>query len=1558
MKGNRSLPVLVALGFAILTLAVPNASAQSYLFNEAGFTTGTSPEALTTADFNGDGVPDLAVVNHGAASVSILLGCSPSVTACKGSSGTFAPGGTFAPAVNYSVGDDPNAVVAADFNNDGNIDLAVVSSSGNAVSLLTGAGDGTFTVSSTTLATGSDPDSIVAGDFNGDGNIDLVVSNFDSSTVSIFLGNGNGTFGTGTTFSTGTETSPESIAAGDFNNDGNLDVVTADGATAEVSILLGNGDGSFQTAVPYKCGLTPLQVIVSDFNQDGNLDLAVTDGGEPYVVVMLGNGKGTYPNQESFVTDRTPERLVSGDFNGDSYPDIAYTSVVANSVAVLIGSSDGSGKFTSGAMYATGLSGKSPDGIISADFNGDGRSDLAIVNPGDDNVTVMLGNGDGTFASSTPATTVATAPLAVATGDFNQDGDLDAVAVSATENSVSVLIGEGNGTFKTPVDYPSGTNPFAVAVGNLNGDAYPDLAVADETSPGTVSVLLNNGDGTFAASVPYSVGDFPLAVAIGDFNGDGLEDLAVANSGDSTISILLNTGNGVFSTQVTYPVGKGAYPNSIVAANLFDHTNGVLDLAVSDADNNAVWVLEGNGDGTFQTAKEYAANTTGVTTTTPVALAVGDFNGDGLPDLATADYASSTVSILLNTSTNPGTFGTASTFPTGTTPFSIATGDLNGDGFLDLAVGNSSADIDSVSTLFGNGDGTFQTHLEHATGFNPPVGATAEGVALGDFTGTGGPLDVIAADYSYNQVDVFLNTPVIAISPAAITFPGTLTGTVSAPVTVTIGNPGSAPLPFTSAAITLGPFTASNTCPSSIAVGGTCSASVIFAPTASGSATGTFTINDGASTSPQAVPLSGTGTAPTVGLSPTSLTFSSQNVGTTSAAQTVTVSNTGTGALDVTSITTSAQFGETNTCGSSVAAGAMCSVSVVFEPTAPGTQTGTLTLTDNASNSPQTVTLTGTGSGPAVSLTPATLTFSGQPVNTTSPVQTIVLKNTGTQTLTLTSVTASGPYAVTNTCGGSVGAGASCTLSVTFTPTATGTQTGTITVTDNASTSPQTAALTGTGTTAPFVALSPTSVVFAATAVGSPATAQVVTLNNSGNAALSVTSITFSGADPGDFSQTNTCGSSVAALGKCTISVVFTPAAAGNRSATLSVADNASGSPQTVSVSGTGSSQPGATLSPTSLSFSSVNVGANLAKMVTVTNTGNATLTVSSITISGSSSYTESDTCVSATGGIAPTKTCTITVTFAPSAFGTLSGTLDVADNATGSPQVVTLTGSGAGPAAALAPTSLAFGGLAVGSPSAAKTVTLTNSGNAALSITSVTVTGSGASQFVPTSACGASVAAGASCTISVIFTPSSAGNQSGTLTVSDNAPASPQSVTLSGAGNGFSLSATNPSITVSAGQSATYNLSIAGQGGFSGAVSLTCSDNVTATSCTVFPSSLNVTAPNSESATVTLMTTAGGLPLRTPRNPAPPRPWVWLGLAATLAVGFKLLINRLGGRRPRAGWALAGALALVMVWAACGGSSSSTSTPTPTPSGNYTVTVQGASGSITSSTTLTIVVQ
>jgi hypothetical protein len=397
-------------------------------------------------------------------------------------------------------------------------------------------------------------------------------------------------------------------------------------------------------------------------------------------------------------------------------------------------------------------------------------------------------------------------------------------------------------------------------------------------------------------------------------------------------------------------------------------------------------------------------------------------------------------------------------------------------------------------------------------------------------------------------------------------------------------NSGGTTLNITSIALTganASDFAQTNTCGGSVAGGANCTISVTFTPAASGSRTASVSITDNASGNPQTVSLSGTGTgtATLVSLSPTSLAFGNQSLGTTSAAQALTLSNTGNAALSITSLaltgSNASDFAQTNTCGSSVAAGANCTIAVMFTPSVTGTEAASLSISDNATASPQTVSLSGTGTAALVSLSPTSLAFGNQSVGTTSAAQTLTLSNTGNAALSITSLALTGSnasdFAQTNTCGSSVAASANCTISVTFTPAASGSRTASVSITDNASGSPQTVSLSGTGTgTAALVSLSPTSLTFGNQAVDMTSTAQTVTLSNTGNAALSITSLALTGTNGSDFDQSNTCGSSLAAGANCTIAVMFTPSVTGTEAASLSIADNASGSPQTVSLSGAG----------------------------------------------------------------------------------------------------------------------------------------------------------------------------------------------------------------------------------------------------------------------------------------------------------------------------------------------------------------------------------------------------
>ena len=657
-------------------------------------------------------------------------------------------------------------------------------------------------------------------------------------------------------------------------------------------------------------------------------------------------------------------------------------------------------------------------------------------------------------------------PEGVAEADLNGDGKPDMVVANAGSNTVSVLLGVGDGTFQQPVNYPTSEGPSSVVIADFNNDGEPDLAVISTGCPvsgicGTpsISIFLGNGDGTFHTPLTITPNSYlDIGVAAGDFNGDGKVDLAVgANSTSGVgIQIYMGNGDGTFQTKAVYPVQALGIPTSIAVGDF--NRDGKLDLAaVSPNGSNSVSILLGNGDGTFQTAQQYP------TGAQPYSLVAGDFTGDGFLDLARANYEpdANTVSVLLGN--GDGTFQTNVDYATGTNPIGLLAADLNGDGKLDLAVSNYNTN--NVSVLLGNGDGTFGEHQDFPTGVGP------FGLAAADFNGDG-RMDLAVADSLDNNVSVLLQIPTgpqpaAALSTTGLTFSGQDLGTISSAQGVTLSNTGAAALTIASI-VAGGDFTQTNNCGSSVAAGGNCTINVTFMPTATGTRSGSLTItdnNNGLTGSTQSVTLRGTGLGPAATLSPSSLTFAGLTVGSTSSAQGVTLNNTGGAALAIASIVASGDFAQTNNCGSSVAAGTSCTINVTFTPTAAGTRSGSLTITDNSiglTGSTQTVTVSGTGLGPEASLSPATLTFAALMVGSTSSAQGITLNNTGSVALAIASIVASGDFAQTNNCGSSVAAGASCTINVTFTPTQGGNRSGAITMTDNAPGSPHAVALTGT----------------------------------------------------------------------------------------------------------------------------------------------------------------------------------------------------------------------------------------------------------------------------------------------------------------------------------------------------------------------------------------------------------------------------------------------------------------------------------------------------------------
>jgi YD repeat-containing protein len=406
------------------------------------------------------------------------------------------------------------------------------------------------------------------------------------------------------------------------------------------------------------------------------------------------------------------------------------------------------------------------------------------------------------------------------------------------------------------------------------------------------------------------------------------------------------------------------------------------------------------------------------------------------------------------------------------------------------------------------------------------------------------------------------------------------------------------------------------------------------------------------------------------------------------------------------------------------------------------------------------------------------------------------------------------------------------------------------------------ATVTASSPTVPTISLTPSSLTFT-TASGTTSSAQSVTLTNTGSAALSITSITIVGSSAAAFAQMNTCGSSLGAGASCQISVTFAASSVAGFSASLSIADNAGSSPQTVSLIGTGTAPlaPAVSLTPGTLTFSAYAGTASAAQAVTLTNTGNAALSINTISISGSgaSNFAETNTCGTS---LAAGANCKISVTFISSIAASSTASLYLADNASGTPQSVMLSGTATAPpapAVLLSPSALTFNSFVAGT-SVAQTVTLTNTGNAALNFTSFALSGANSSVFAQTTTCGASLAINASCTFSVTFSPTAAGSFTAALTLADNAPNSPQSVALSGTAVNpptFSVALNPTTQYVLPGGSASYTIVVTPMGGsFNNPISLSVSGLPASATSAFSPATLTPGA-NPASSTLTISTSS-----------------------------------------------------------------------------------------------------
>ncbi len=374
-----------------------------------------------------------------------------------------------------------------------------------AVSLLVGAGSAPVSAASTDLlaapvpyATGTNPHSVAVGDVNLDGKLDLVVGNAHSNNVSVLLGNGDGTFGNKHDVSVGR--SPKSVTLADFDGDTRLDLAVVNQDDSTMSILLGDGTGTFTLKATAGTCTHGHDITTGDFDNDGKRDVAVACWGSSSLSIHLGNGDGTFQAKLDILSGSAPHSLVVGRFNADAFDDIAVANHGGDNVGVLLGK--GNGAFDAVVTYGVG---DGPHSIRAADLDADGHVDLAVVNDGSDTVSILLGQGTGAFAAAVPYAT-GHVPKGATIADIDGDGHLDVLTANTGGNGdgvtgrpggdvMSLLLGNGNGTFQSPTSYPAGQTSFSITTGLLNADSKPDVVTANWEGNGA-SVMLNTSGGS------------------------------------------------------------------------------------------------------------------------------------------------------------------------------------------------------------------------------------------------------------------------------------------------------------------------------------------------------------------------------------------------------------------------------------------------------------------------------------------------------------------------------------------------------------------------------------------------------------------------------------------------------------------------------------------------------------------------------------------------------------------------------------------------------------------------------------------------------------------------------------------------------------------------------------------------------------------------------------------------------------------------------------------------------------------------------------------------------
>ena len=642
--------------------------------------TNANPEAMAMADLNNDKNLDIIVANSNDG-VGVLLGNGDETfTNCT----THLNNMTF----------NPRFVAVADLNNDHYQDIVYVSANSSSVAVLFGHGNATFgSVITYSTDSGTWPWYVILDDFNNDRLLNIAISTVYGFYVGIFFGFGNGSFSQPWGFLTGYNTYPVSIASGDFSNDKQFDIVATDQSVNKIGVFLLHYVRNFTDETIYLTGSGshPYFVAMGDFNQDNRSDVIVASSGNDDVQLFLNYHQDAFLNEITYSIgfQSFPQFVNVADFNRGGQLDIVVANNRNETINVFLGSRNST--FNAPHVYWTGT-GSFPISIAVGDFNKDNWTDLVVANNGTNNLGVFLGFDYAAFTNGTvdiPGSS--SSPQVVVVGDFNNDYNCDFAVISGSINYTYVYLEYGNGTFSLETRYSMGSSwdLTDVIIVDLNNDTNLDIAVTNEdTGNGQVGVLYGYGDGRFAVLKIYSTGwdSDSTSLAAADCNNDNQLDLAVSQNNINNIGIMLRQKTEPFATPTVCSTGNNSHPQSIVTGDF--NNDDQLDIAVANSDTNSIGIFLGYGNGNFTPQQIYFIGNQ----SKPFSLAVGDFNNDYHLDIAVTNYGSNELLVFLGI--DDGTSFKVKSYSLGynTRPQSLAVGDVNGDGLVDIAVANYGGD--------------------------------------------------------------------------------------------------------------------------------------------------------------------------------------------------------------------------------------------------------------------------------------------------------------------------------------------------------------------------------------------------------------------------------------------------------------------------------------------------------------------------------------------------------------------------------------------------------------------------------------------------------------------------------------------------------------------------------------------------------------------------------------------------------------------------------------------------------------------------------------------------